>query len=79
MSADNTAADDTIVQTPHVVGRVHVISVVYHLCVCSTRRQWGMVGHFKDTINARKDRPRVGKAISVLMDLDPEVVDEWFV
>lgn len=41
-------------------------------------RQWGMVGHVKDTISAAKNRPRVGKAISVMLDVDPSIVNEWF-
>jgi hypothetical protein len=37
-----------------------------------------MVGHVKDAISAAKNRPRVGKAISVLLDVDPLIVNEWF-
>jgi Domain of unknown function (DUF3067) len=47
------------------------------LAVC-VNRQWGMVGHVKDTISAAKNRPRVGKAISVMLDVDPSIVNEWF-
>ncbi len=37
-----------------------------------------MVGHVKEAISARRDRPRVGKAISILLNLDPEVLNDWF-
>lgn len=47
----------------------------WHVCM---DRQWGMVGHVKDAISAAKNRPRVGKAISVLLDVDPSIVSEWF-
>lgn len=55
-------------------------SISQHLIVvsCTRCRQWGMVGHVKEAISARRDRPRVGKAISILLNLDPEVMNEWF-
>jgi hypothetical protein len=46
--------------------------------IAAALRQWGMVGYVKEAIGARRDRPRVGKAISILLDLDPAVVNEWF-
>lgn len=41
-------------------------------------RQWGMVRHVKDAVSTAKNRPRVGKAISILLDVDPAVVNDWF-
>lgn len=42
------------------------------------RRQWGMVRHVKEAVSAAKNRPRVGKAISILLEVNPAVVNEWF-
>ena len=43
------------------------------------RRQWNVVGHVKKSISGQKSRPRVGKAISIILpDLDDNIVSEWF-
>ncbi len=42
------------------------------------RRQWGMVSRVKEAVASRKDRPRVGKAVSIILDPDPEAVSAWF-
>lgn len=46
--------------------------------IAAALRQWGCVNHVVKAINARKDRPRVGKAISIMLDLDESVAQEWF-
>lgn len=39
---------------------------------------WGMAAHVKSEVLARKDRPRVGKAVSIMLDLEESVWAEWF-
>lgn len=42
------------------------------------RRAWGKVKYVKEHIKASKTGPRVGKAISIILDLDDETIREWF-
>mmetsp|Transcript_1650 Transcript_1650/g.4806 ORF Transcript_1650/g.4806 Transcript_1650/m.4806 type:complete len:199 (+) Transcript_1650:195-791(+) len=46
--------------------------------VAAALRQWGVVSKVKEAINSRKDRPRVGKAVSIMLELDEEVARDWF-
>lgn len=46
--------------------------------VAAALRQWGVVTKVIDEISSRKDRPRVGKAISIMLDVDDSVTKEWF-
>lgn len=46
--------------------------------VAAALRQWGVVRKVKDEISSRKDRPRVGKAISIMLDVEESVTREWF-
>ena len=41
-------------------------------------RAWGKVKYVKEQIAASKNGPRVGKAVSVILDLDDETIKEWF-
>ena len=41
-------------------------------------RAWGKVKQVKDQIASSKQGPRVGKAISIILDLDDETIREWF-
>lgn len=41
-------------------------------------RAWGKVKYVKEQIKASKTGPRVGKAISIILDLDDETIREWF-
>lgn len=47
--------------------------------VAAALRAWGKVKLVQDDIMARKERPRVGKAVSVMLDLDEVQWREWFV
>ena len=52
-------------------------------CDCGSRwrvlcRDWGMVKHVKDQIQAQRHRPRMGKAISIMLQLNERTVQEWF-
>lgn len=46
--------------------------------VAAALRAWGKVKYVKEQIAASKNGPRVGKAISVILDLDDETIKEWF-
>lgn len=46
--------------------------------VAAALRAWDVVQVVQDDIMARKDRPRVGKAVSVMLDLDEVQWREWF-
>ena len=46
--------------------------------VAAALRAWGKVKLVQDDIMARKERPRVGKAVSVMLDLDEVQWREWF-
>lgn len=46
--------------------------------VAAALRAWGKVKQVKEHIAASKTGPRVGKAISVILDLDDETIKEWF-
>lgn len=46
--------------------------------VAAALRQWGVVTKVKDAISSRRNRPRVGKAISIMLDLDDSLIREWF-
>ena len=48
-----------------------------YMC-CLSCRAWGKVKQVKEHIAASKTGPRVGKAISVILDLDDETIKEWF-
>ena len=41
-------------------------------------RAWGKVKYVKEQIKTSKTGPRVGKAISIILDLDDETIKEWF-
>lgn len=41
-------------------------------------RAWGMVNHILEGIAGRKERPRVGKAVSIFLELDENIINEWF-
>ncbi len=45
----------------------------HHSC-----RDWGMVKHVKDQIQSQRHRPRMGKAISIMLELNERTVQEWF-
>ncbi|KAK9864835.1 hypothetical protein WJX84_006812 [Apatococcus fuscideae] len=47
-------------------------------CVAAALRDWGMVKHVKDQIQAQRHRPRMGKAISIMLQLNERTVQEWF-
>ncbi len=47
--------------------------------VAAALRAWDKVDVVKDDIMARKERPRVGKAVSVMLDLTETQWKEWFV
>jgi hypothetical protein len=38
---------------------------------------WGVVGAFSDQLAATKERPRVGKAVSIMLDVPADRVAEW--
>ncbi|KAL3135701.1 hypothetical protein ABBQ38_006172 [Trebouxia sp. C0009 RCD-2024] len=46
--------------------------------VAAALRAWGKVKYVKEHIKASKTGPRVGKAISIILDLDDETIKEWF-
>lgn len=46
--------------------------------VAGALRAWGKVKQVKDQIASSKQGPRVGKAISIILDLDDETIREWF-
>lgn len=46
--------------------------------VAAALRAWGKVKYVKEHIKASKTGPRVGKAISIILDLDDETIREWF-
>lgn len=41
-------------------------------------RAWGKVKQVKEHIASSKTGPRVGKAISIILDLDDDTIREWF-
>ncbi|KAK9814230.1 hypothetical protein WJX72_002603 [[Myrmecia] bisecta] len=41
-------------------------------------RAWGAVKTVKDQVAAVKQRPRVGKAVSIILDVDEQTVRDWF-
>lgn len=46
--------------------------------VAAALRQWGAVSNVKETIASRRDRPRVGRAISIMLDISESACREWF-
>jgi hypothetical protein len=46
--------------------------------VAAALRAWGRVQEVKDKIATSKNRPRVGKAISIMLDLPDDVIREYF-
>lgn len=47
--------------------------------VAAALRAWDKVQVVKDDVMARKERPRVGKAVSIMLDLNETQWKEWFV
>lgn len=41
-------------------------------------RAWGRVKHVKEQIASSKTGPRVGRAVSIALDLDDDTIREWF-
>ena len=52
-----------------------VTGVYLGACVC---RAWGKVKDVTSLIASSKSRPRVGKAISIPIELPEDVLREWF-
>ncbi|DBB14732.1 TPA: hypothetical protein ACH3X3_004347 [Trebouxia sp. C0006] len=46
--------------------------------VAAALRAWGKVKQVKEHIASSKTGPRVGKAISIILDLDDDTIREWF-
>lgn len=46
--------------------------------VAAALRAWGKVKQVKEQIASSKTGPRVGKAISIILDLDDDTIREWF-
>lgn len=49
--------------------------------VANTLRSWGAVAHVRNSLETTKDRPRIGKAVSIFIDVDSagggKRSDEW--
>ncbi|KAF7081700.1 hypothetical protein CFC21_085614 [Triticum aestivum] len=49
--------------------------------VANTLRSWGAVAHVRNSLETTKDRPRIGKAVSIFIDVDSagggNRSDEW--
>lgn len=49
--------------------------------VANTLRSWGAVAHVRNSLETTKDRPRIGKAVSIFIDVDSAGggarSDEW--
>lgn len=47
--------------------------------VANTLKCWGAVAHVRNTLEKLKDRPRIGKAVSIFIDMDQTGArsDEW--
>ena len=47
--------------------------------VVGVLRAWGAVDHVKRAIASTREKPRVGKAVSIMIDLPSTLADEWVV
>lgn len=45
--------------------------------VANTLRCWGAVAHVRNTLEKVRERPRIGKAVSIFIDMDSTRSDEW--
>jgi hypothetical protein len=47
--------------------------------VCGYLNAWGMAEHVEQFISQTKEKPRLGKAINIVLDLSPSQRSEWIV
>ncbi len=45
--------------------------------IASALRAWGVVATVTNALTSTKERPRVGKAVSIMLDVPLERVNEW--